>query len=278
MVVIKNPKRWYIKLFTLGENFSLRNFSDNSKKFVLNALGLFIVVTFTFYVESVGDEFEKREEYLDVVKGIQEEINDVLSFTDNYIDDTNLYSEILLEQYRKWEVNNDSIFVDYLDDGYLFIPLNLVFEHRSYNPFKPKNLKYTLFQKGQLDFALINQNLSIKIIEIYEGNKLKKLYEYTAEYDPDILRRFRKIMYQKWSNELPYVDVEDEEFWINNRRYIQNDRELKSLVFERLSLWEYTLKENLIEYKTSVEQGKQMLDSLISAMENEKYFLYWKID
>ena len=278
MVVIKNPKRWYIKLFTLGENFSLRNFSDNSKKFVLNALGLFIVVTFTFYVESVGDEFEKREEYLDVVKGIQEEINDVLSFTDNYIDDTNLYSEILLELYRKWELNNDSIFVDYLDDGYLFIPLNMVFEGRSYNPFKPKNLKYTLFQKGQLDFALINQNLSIKIIEIYEGNKLKKLYQYTAEYDPDIVRRYRKIMYQKWSNELPYVDVEDEEFWINNRRYIQNDRELKSLVFERLSLWEYTLKKNLIEYKTSVEQGKQMLDSLISAMENEKYFLYWKID
>lgn len=72
MTLIKEPKKWYVKLFTLGKNFSSRTFSDNSKKFLLNAVGLFVVVTFTFYVESVGDDYEKRHEYLEVVKSLQD--------------------------------------------------------------------------------------------------------------------------------------------------------------------------------------------------------------
>ena len=44
MTLIKEPKKWYVKLLTLGKNFSSRTFSDNSKKFLLNAVGLFVVV------------------------------------------------------------------------------------------------------------------------------------------------------------------------------------------------------------------------------------------
>ena len=51
MSVIKEPKKWYIKLFTLGKNFSSRTFSDNTKKFLLNAVGLFIVVTLLFMLK-----------------------------------------------------------------------------------------------------------------------------------------------------------------------------------------------------------------------------------
>ena len=58
MTLIKEPKKWFVKLFTLGKNFRSQTFSDNSKKFLLNAIGLFVVVTFTFYVESVGDDYE----------------------------------------------------------------------------------------------------------------------------------------------------------------------------------------------------------------------------
>jgi hypothetical protein len=38
MTLIKEPKKWYVKLFTLGKNFRSRTFSDNSKKFLLNAV------------------------------------------------------------------------------------------------------------------------------------------------------------------------------------------------------------------------------------------------
>ena len=49
---------------------SIKTFSNNTKKFLLNAIALFIVVTFTFYVESVGDEYENRQKYLDNSKKI----------------------------------------------------------------------------------------------------------------------------------------------------------------------------------------------------------------
>jgi hypothetical protein len=50
----QKPQKWYIKLFTLGSTFSSKTFSDNLKKFLLNGIGLFVVVTFTFYVENIG--------------------------------------------------------------------------------------------------------------------------------------------------------------------------------------------------------------------------------
>ena len=85
MSVIKEPKKWYIKLFTLGKNFSSRTFSDNTKKFLLNAVGLFIVVTFTFYVESVGDDYENRQKYLYISKSILAELYFISEYTDVYI-------------------------------------------------------------------------------------------------------------------------------------------------------------------------------------------------
>ena len=66
----KNQKNWFVKLFTLLKNFGGKTFSNNTNKFLLNAIALFIVVTFTFYVESVGSEYENRQKYLDISKKI----------------------------------------------------------------------------------------------------------------------------------------------------------------------------------------------------------------
>ena len=94
MTLIKEPKKWYIKLFTLGKNFSSRTFSDNSKKFLLNAVGLFVVVTFTFYVESVGDDFENRQKYLDVSKEILSELYAHQDYVDFYIEQIDWVTEL----------------------------------------------------------------------------------------------------------------------------------------------------------------------------------------
>jgi len=74
MTIIKAPKKWYLKLFTLGKNFSSKTFSDNTKKLLMNGVALFVVVTFTFYVESVGDDYENRQKYLDISKNIYRSI------------------------------------------------------------------------------------------------------------------------------------------------------------------------------------------------------------
>jgi hypothetical protein len=85
MTVIKDPKKKYLKLFTLGKKFSSKTFSDNTKKLLLNALALFVVVTFTFYVESVGDNYENRQKYLDISKKILEELYFVSDFQESSI-------------------------------------------------------------------------------------------------------------------------------------------------------------------------------------------------
>ena len=83
---------------------------------------------------------------------------------------------------------------------------------------------------------------------------------------------------EKWTNDLPWVDLGLNEFWIENRKYIQRDKEIKRILYERLNLWELIIKHQLQQYSMSLRQGKEMLDSLILAMDKEKYFLYWKID
>jgi hypothetical protein len=46
-------------------------------------------------------------------------------------------------------------------------------------------------------------------------------------------------------NDLPWVDIDYNEFWIENRKYIQNDNFIKYNLYKRIDLWEYSVKEQL---------------------------------
>ena len=280
MTVIKKPKKWYVRLFTLGKKFSSQTFSDNTKKFLLNAIGLFVVVTFTFYTESVGEDFEMRNEYIEVSKTISKELDSVLSYTDDYTENLKWASDLFSEQYQRWDVNNDSIFIDFMEDDeepdgkYYFAPMSL-FGLR--NAFTPPNLNYKIFKKGTLEFLLINQNISTRIIEIYEGVELSYLKENTDSVEEKLTEEYREII-KKWLEDLDYVDIQYNDFWIKNYRYIQKDKQLKNLIYKRLDLWEWQVFDQLDSYKNTLVKNKNNLDSLIKKMDNEKYFLYWKID
>ena len=202
-------------------------------------------------------------------------------YTDVYIEQIDWVTEIYQKQYDRWEVDNDSIFLDFQEDDtepdgkYYFAPLAMFPQN---DPFYPRTSSYKLFKKGSLDFALINQDISTKIIEIYDGVELEFLIENTRENERRIISQYTKMVDEKWTNDLPWVDIDYNEFWIENRKYIQRDKEIKRILYERLDLWEYNVKEQLKIYSTSLREGKEMLDSLILAMDSEKYFLYWKID
>jgi len=43
-------------------------------------------------------------------------------------------------------------------------------------------------------------------------------------------------------------------------------------------LWGYSIKEQLSIQKESVKKDIAALDSVIQLMDNERYFLYWKLD
>jgi hypothetical protein len=275
MTVIKEPKKWYVRLFTLGKKFSSQTFSDNTKKFLLNAFGLFIVVTFTFYTESVGEDFEMRNEYIEVSKTISKELDSILSYTDEYTENLKWASDIFNEQYLRWDEDSDSVFVEYNEDFEDYLSPMSMFGYR--NPFFPPNLEYKIFKKGSLEFLLINQNISTRIIELYEGVELSYLKENTGRIEEKFTDEYRNIL-KKWLDDLDYVDIDDIDFWVKNSRYIQKDKQLKNIVYKRLDLWEWQVFDQLDSYKNTLVKNKNNLDSLIKEMEDEKYFFYWKID
>ena len=275
MTVIKEPKKWYVRLFTLGKKFSSQTFSDNTKKFLLNAFGLFIVVTFTFYTESVGEDFEMRNEYIEVTKTISKELDSVLSYTDEYTENLKWASDLFSEQYKRWDEDSDSVFVEYYEDFEDYIAPMSLFGSR--NPFAPPNLDYQIFKKGCLEFLLINQNISTRIIDLYEGVELSYLKENTGRIEEKFTDEYRNIL-KKWLDDLDYVDIYDIDFWVKNSRYIQKDKQLKNVLYKRLDLWEWQVFDQLDLYKNTLVKNKNNLDSLIKEMEDEKYFFYWKID
>ena len=281
MTVIKDPKKKYLKLFTLGKKFSSKTFSDNTKKLLLNALALFVVVTFTFYVESVGNIYENRQKYLDISKKILDELYLVSDYTDTYISQTDNLLPMYKKQIDRWDNDNDSIFIDYFKNKnapngkYYYAPLGLFTNTKVYNP---PRIEYKTFSKGTQDFFLINPEISNRIFELYEGSDIQYLSEETAKNEEKYINQFMDRLENKWVEDLPSVDIESKEFWIKNRKYFQNDKFLKHLFKKRYDLWRFIVKDQLSYQNEIIKKDIKSLDSVIQQMNNEKYFLYWKLD
>ena len=281
MTVIKDPKKKYLRLFTLGKKFSSKTFSDNTKKLILNALALFVVVTFTFYVESVGDNYENRQKYLDISKKILDELYLVSDYTDTYISQTDNLLPMYKKQIDRWDNDNDSIFIDYFKNRnapngkYYYAPLGLFTNTKVYNP---PRIEYKTFSKGTQDFFLINPEISNRIFELYEGSDIQYLSEETAKNEEKYINQFMDRLENKWVEDLPSVDIESKEFWIKNRKYFQNDKFLKHLFKKRYDLWRFIVKDQLSYQNEIIKKDIKSLDSVIQRMNNEKHFLYWKLD
>jgi len=281
MTVIKDPKKKYLRLFTLGKKFSSKTFSDNTKKLLLNALALFVVVTFTFYVESVGDNYENRQKYLDISKKILDELYLVSDYTDTYISQTDNLLPMYKKQIDRWDNDNDSIFIDYFKNKnapngkYYYAPLGLFTNTKIYNP---PRIEYKTFSKGTQDFFLINPEISNRIFELYEGSDIQYLSEETAKNEEKYINQFMDRLENKWVEDLPSVDIESKEFWIKNRKYFQNDKFLKHLFKKRYDLWRFIVKDQLSYQNEIIKKDIKSLDSVIQRMNNELYFFYWKLD
>lgn len=281
MTVIKEPKKWFLKLFTLGKNFSSKTFSDNSKKLLLNAVALFVVVTFTFYVESVGDDYENRQKYLEISKSILSELYLITDYTDEYIAQTGNVLPMYEKQYDRWDIDNDSIFIDFFkneeapDGKFYYAPLGMFKYTKPYEP--PRN-EFRTFSKGTQEFFLINLEISNRIFDLYEGSDIKYLFEDTGKNEEKYINQFINRIENKWVEDLSFVDIDSKEFWIENRKYIQSDKFLKYLIKKRVDLWKFSVKDQLSYQNDLIKKDIKSLDSVIKQMDNEKYFFYWKID
>ena len=127
-------------------------------------------------------------------------------------------------------------------------------------------------------FFLINTEISNRIFELYEGTDIQYLFEDTGKNEEKIINQFINRIENKWIEDLPWVDIDSNEFWIENRKYIQKDKFIKNLLKKRNDIWRLYVKEQLSYLNEIIKKDIISLDSVIQKMNNEKYFFYWKID
>ena len=70
--------------------------------------------------------------------------------------------------------------------------------------------------------------------DVYDGTDLKYLIENTDKLEQGFIDRVQDRIYNKWIKDLPFVDLDRTDFWVNNRKYIQSDKLLKYNLFKRI--------------------------------------------
>ena len=66
----------------------------------------------------------------------------MISYTDDYIEQIDWVAEMYSKQYARWEIDNDSVFIDFEEDPegkYYFAPMSQ-YAHR--DPFNPPRINF----------------------------------------------------------------------------------------------------------------------------------------
>ncbi len=145
------------------------------------------------------------------------------------------------------------------------------------NPFNPERVQ---FDAIKLDgtFRLLPKKVGLKMTEIYDGKNLNYLIENTTSIEKKFVDQFNDRVGNKWVYDLENVDLISNEFWIKNRKYVQNDKTLKYNLFNRLDLWEEQIAGQLEEYREELVLSTKMLDSVIAVRESEYEFIWWVLN
>ncbi len=278
--VEKEKLNWFLRLITLGDRFDIGDFWDRLKKSIVEFIILVFGVTVSFGIEQQGGESDNREDGIENLTNLREEIEKMIVYTDGYIEQIDWVTDMYQRQYDRWEEDNDSIFIDAQDDEaepngkYYFSPMSLYVQR---DPFDPPRVN---FDAIKLDgtFRLLPKEVGLKITNIYDGTDLKYLIENTGKNEERYVNQFIDQVANKWVYDLPWVDLDYNEFWIENRKYIQKDKFIKYNLYKRLDLWQWSVKDQLQQYKSTLEEGTKMLDSVLAVRESEFEFIWWVLN
>lgn len=276
----KKPLHWFVRLFTLGERFDIQDFWDRLKKSVVQFILLVFGVTVSFGIEQQGGNSDDREDAIENLTNLRQEVDSILVYTNTYMEQIDWVSEMYLKQYVRWEDNNDSIFIDFIEDQeepngkYYFPPMG---RYNQRDPFDPPRVS---FDAIKLDgtFRLLPKAVGLQMTKIYDGSALKYLIENTGKVEERLVTQYIDRIASKWVYDLPWVDIDDPAFWIKNRKYVQQDKFVKYNLFKRVELWEYSIKDQLVDYKTSLEESIKLLDSVLAVRDSEIEFIWWVIN
>ena len=271
---------WFLRLITLGDRFDIKDFWDRVKKSIVEFVILVFGVTVSFGIEQQGGESDNRHDGIENLMNLREEVEKIIEYTDAYIEQVDWVSELYQKQYNRWEQNNDSVFIDFQldeeepDGKYYFAPMGMYVNR---DPFDPPRVN---FDAIKLDgtFRLMPKEVGLKMTEIYDGTELRYLIENTGKNEERYVNQFIDQIANKWVFDLPWVDVDYNEFWIENRKYIQNDKFIKYNLYKRLDLWQYSVKDQLQVYRNSLLESTKLLDSVIAVRNSEFEFIWWVLN
>ena len=271
----KKFKSFFLKIFTVGNRFSVRDFYDRLKKYAVEGIGIFMVISFSFYVENKGGEYEMTKSYLEMLHAFKKDILETKNYADNFMSNLKEEGQIYRVQLDKWNVDNDSVFITSFEDedGKYFYPPIAYFNN--YNPFIPSKRGQKIFEMGGIDFELLNNSVSESINEFYDKT-LYYLEENSTSYEKKYIQDFEDRIVKVWSSDLGKIELTKNQFWIDNRRYIQKDNVLYNLIKFRLGLWDEELYQ-LEDIVNDLNRTLEKVETVIQEMEDEVYFVYWKL-
>ena len=267
----RSELNWFIRLFTVGDRFSLRDFYDRLKKGFVEFLIVFFGVLVSFSVEKQGGEFDDRASNIDNLIGLRNELIQMQEYTQEYIETNKWVSALYQEQYRKWEQDNDSIFISYEEEqGFYFAPMAY---YTNRDPFNPPRVVYDAI-KLDGTFRFLGSKIGRLVNDNYDGTFLKYLMINTDKEEKTYIEEFTHRLAHQWVFDLKKIDVEDNNFWIENRRYIQQDKFIKYNLFKRLELW-LQINEQLVTYDELLSKNIAVLDSVIQEKEDQWTLIWW---
>ena len=267
----KQQLSWFMRIITLGDRFSIQDFYDRIKKGFVEFLIVFFGVLVSFGVESQGEDFGDRESNIDNLVGLRNEMQDIHSYTEDYIYENQWTIAQYKLLYDQWDDDNENVFI-LLDpeDEEPYSPLSF---YNNYNPFNPPRVVY---ESIKLDgtFRFLGSKVGRFVNDTYDGTDLKYLILNTDREEKVYVDQFEARVANKWIYELEQVDLYEVDFWIKNRKYIQSDRFLRYNLFKRLVLWGQ-IAEQLEEYDGALQNNIRRLDSVIKVKEDQFTFIYW---
>ena len=261
---------WYIRLITLGDRFSYQDFFDRFKKGFVEFLIVFFGVLVSFSVEQQGENFGDRESNIDNLIGLRDELIDMHEYTLEYIDQNELITGLYEVQYQRWDQDNDSVFISYEPFEFHYAPLTF---YTNRDPFNPPRVVYDAI-KLDGTFRFLGSDIGRLINDNYDGTDLKYLIINTDKEEKVLIDDFSYRLGHQWVFDLDKIDVESNEFWIENRKYIQEDHFVKYNLFKRIELW-IQIREQLEAYDVNIKKNIKILNEVIAEKETEIVVVWW---
>ena len=258
------------RLFTLGKNFSYRDLYDRAKKYFIEAIGIFIVISFSFYVENKGAEYETTKSYEEMLSAFKKDIRETNNNIKDYKEMVLAYRDLYDDLLGRWELKSDSLFMER--------EWNISSSLEVFGDINRININtrgFNVFKMGGVDFELMNNELSEKITKFYERD-ISNIIENSSIYEKEIIDDYKDLIREKWIIDLGDINLKAPEFWLKNEEYLKKDSQLKWIIRQRVENYDLIIDE-MDQTIEDINSTYKVVDSISKKMKRDTYFIYWKL-